>query len=75
MDTNEEKLLLRDEVFQIGGCAIEVLNPLGHGMVEKPNEKALVVEFCTNKNSVPAVPKAFGIKLSPYYELARWSDS
>ena len=49
MDTNEEKLLLRDEVFQIVGCAIEVLNTLGHGMVEKPYENALVVEFALTK--------------------------
>ena len=28
MNTNSEKLLLRDEVFQIVGCAIEVLNTL-----------------------------------------------
>ena len=45
MDTNEEKLLLKDEVFQIVGCAIEVLNTLGHGLVEKPYENALVVEL------------------------------
>ena len=49
MDTNEEKLLLRDEVFQIVGCAIEVMNTLGHGMVEKPYENALVVEFALTK--------------------------
>jgi GxxExxY protein len=45
MDTKEEKLLLKAEVFQIIGCAIEVLNTLGHGIVEKPYENALVVEF------------------------------
>ena len=45
MDTNSEKLLLKDEVFQVVGCAIEVLNTLGHGLVEKPYENALVVEF------------------------------
>ena len=45
MDTNEEKLLFKDEVFKIIGCAIEVLNSLGHGIVEKPYENALVVEF------------------------------
>jgi len=49
MDTNEEKLLLKDEVFQIVGCAIEVLNTLGHGLVEKPYENALVVEFGLRK--------------------------
>jgi GxxExxY protein len=45
MDTNEEKLLFKDEIFQIIGCATEVLNTLGQGMVEKPYENALVVEF------------------------------
>jgi GxxExxY protein len=49
MDTNAEKLLLKDEVFQIVGCAIEVLNTLGHGLVEKPYENALVVEFLLRK--------------------------
>ena len=46
MNTNRsEILLLKTEVFQIVGCAIEVLNTLGHGLVEKPYENALVVEF------------------------------
>jgi GxxExxY protein len=40
-----EKLLFKDEVFQIIGCAIEILNTLGHGIVEKHYENALVVEF------------------------------
>jgi GxxExxY protein len=45
MDTNSGKLLAKEEVFQIIGSAIEVLNTLGHGIVEKPYENALVVEF------------------------------
>ena len=45
MHTNEEKLLYKSEVFQVVGSAIEVLNTLGHGLVEKPYENALVVEF------------------------------
>jgi GxxExxY protein len=50
MDTNRGKvLLLKTEVFQIVGCAIEVLNTLGHGLVEKPYENALVVEFGLKK--------------------------
>ena len=49
MDTNEGKLLLKNEVFQIVGSAIEVLNTLGHGLVEKPYENALVVEFGLRK--------------------------
>ena len=48
MDTNvheDEKLLFRKKVFQTVGCAIEVLNTLDHGLLEKPYENALVVEF------------------------------
>ena len=43
MDTN--KLILKEEVFQIVGCAMEVLNELGHGLNEKPYDNALTVEF------------------------------
>src|SRR5918994_5807384 len=49
MNTNGEKLLLQDEVFQVVGCAIEILNTLGHGIVEKPYENALIVEFDLRK--------------------------
>jgi hypothetical protein len=49
MDTNSEKLLLKDEVFQVVGCAIEVLNTIGHGLVEKPYENALAIEFLLRK--------------------------
>ena len=38
-------MLLKDEVCQIVGSAIEVLNEIGHGLHEKPYENALVVEF------------------------------
>ncbi len=43
--TNGHKLLMKEEVFQVVGCAMEVLNTLGHGLLEKPYENALVVEF------------------------------
>lgn len=49
MDTNNGKLLAKEEVFQIVGCVIEVLNALGHGLVEKPYENALAVEFGLRK--------------------------
>jgi GxxExxY protein len=50
MDTNRgEVLLLKTEVFRIVGCAIETLNTLGHGLLEKPYENALVVEFGLRK--------------------------
>lgn len=39
------KLLLKDEVFQIVGAAMDILNDIGHGFYEKPYENALVVEF------------------------------
>jgi len=45
MDTNSGELLAKEEVFEIVGCAIEVLNTLGHGSVEKPYENALAIEF------------------------------
>jgi len=45
MDTNTHELLCKDEVYQVVGAAMEVLNTLGHGLLEKPYENALVVEF------------------------------
>lgn len=46
MDTNQSgSLLLKEEVFNIVGAAMEVSNGLGHGLNEKPYENALVVEF------------------------------
>jgi GxxExxY protein len=50
VDLNEDKLLHKNEVFQIVGCAIEVLNKLGHGLLEKPYENVLVVEFGLGKS-------------------------
>jgi GxxExxY protein len=50
MNTNRsEVLLLKTEVFQIVGCAIDVLNTIGHGLLEKPYENSLVVEFGLRK--------------------------
>jgi len=40
-----EKLIRKKEVYEIIGCAMEVLNEVGHGYHEKPYENALVVEF------------------------------
>ena len=45
MDTDTHGLLLEDETRQISGRAMEVLNALGHGPLEKPHENALGVEF------------------------------
>ena len=49
-------MLFRDEVFQIVGGAIEVLNTLGHGLVEKPYENALVVELGLRKIAIRQQP-------------------
>ncbi len=45
MDTDAHGLLFEDETHLIIGCAMEVLNVLGHGLLEKPYENALCVEF------------------------------
>ena len=46
MATNQNtRLLLKEEVFEIVGSAMAVLNELGHGFHEKPHENALIVEF------------------------------
>ncbi len=46
MDANRREFSgpLGDEVYQVVGCAFEVLNQLGSGLLEKPYENALVVE-------------------------------
>jgi GxxExxY protein len=44
---NEEKTGLKHEnlTHEIIGCAMEVLNGVGHGLHEKPYENAMAVEF------------------------------
>ena len=42
---HQRNLLLKEDVHRIMGCAMEVLNVLGYGLLEKPYENALVVEF------------------------------
>jgi GxxExxY protein len=49
MQPDLQKLLLKEEVYGIVGCAMEVLNILGHGLLEKSYENALTVEFCLRK--------------------------
>ncbi|HEY5792705.1 MAG TPA: GxxExxY protein [Chthoniobacterales bacterium] len=45
MDTDLHGLRYERETREIIGAAIEVLNMLGHGLLEKPYENALAVEF------------------------------
>jgi GxxExxY protein len=49
MDTDEHRFFFKDETHQIIGCAMEVMNVLGHGLLEKPYENALCIEF-RNRN-------------------------
>jgi GxxExxY protein len=57
MDANERELILKQEVFEVVGCAMEVLNELGHGLLEKPYENALVVEFGLRRISFQQQPR------------------
>ena len=45
MNANERELILKDEVYSIVSCAMEISNGLGHGLLEKNYENALAVEF------------------------------
>ena len=58
MDTDKHRFLYKEKTRQIIGCAFEVLNTLGHGLLEKPYENAMVVEF--------------GLKNIPYQQQARF---
>ena len=57
MDTNKHELIFKKEVFDVVGCAMEVLNELGHGLLEKPYENALVVELGQQNISVQQQPR------------------
>ena len=45
MNTDIHRFECKEETRAIIGCSIEVLNALGHGLLEKPYENALCVEF------------------------------
>jgi GxxExxY protein len=45
MDANGRELILKDEVYTIISCALEIINGIGHGLHEKPYENSLAVEF------------------------------
>jgi GxxExxY protein len=45
MSTNDRELILKEEVYAVVGCAIEVLNVRGYGLHEKIYENCLCVEF------------------------------
>ena len=45
MDSDEHRFEQGDQTREIIGSAMDVLNELGHGLLEKPYENALSVEF------------------------------
>ena len=45
MNANRRELIEKDLTFRVVGCAMAVLNELGHGLREKIYERALCVEF------------------------------
>ena len=49
MHTDGHRFLFKEETHAIIGCAMELLNTLGHGLLEKPYENALCVEM-TQRN-------------------------
>ena len=51
MNADNDSFLYKEETHRIIGCAFEVLNTLGHGLLEKPYENALVVEL--SKQGIP----------------------
>ena len=55
--SDDRNFICAVEPRQIIGCAMEVLNTLGHGLLEKPYENALVVEL--------------GLKHIPYQQQAK----
>lgn len=56
--SDDRNFICAEETRQIIGCAMEVLNTLGHGLLEKPYENALVVEL--------------GLKHIPYQQQAKF---
>jgi len=45
MNANEHELILKDEVYQIVGAAMEVSNQLGCGFLEAVYQEALEIEL------------------------------
>jgi len=58
MNTDTHRFEFEEETRAIIGCSMEVLNELGHGLLEKPYENALCVEF--------------GIRNIPFIQQARY---
>ncbi len=69
MDANERELVLKEEVFQIVGAAIEVSNHLGCGFLEAVYQEALEIEL--NERRIPNEPQKI-LKISyKHWELRK----
>ena len=55
MDANKRELILKDEVYQIVGAAMEVSNELGNGFLEAVYQEALGIEF--DQRQIPYTPQ------------------
>ena len=47
MNENGRRLVESDLTYEVIGCAMAVINALGHGLREKTYERALCVELCS----------------------------
>jgi GxxExxY protein len=63
MNTDAHGLAHEGQTRTIIGCAMEVLNEMGHGLLEKPYENALVVEF-----GLRGIPCAQQTRFDVYYK-------
>jgi GxxExxY protein len=61
MDADQRELILKDEVYQIVGAAMEVSNQLGCGFLEAVCQEALAIEF--DERGIPYVAQK-GIRIS-----------
>lgn len=70
MNTDKHKYIFEKETREVIGCAMEVLNTLGHGLLERPYENALVVEFANRNISFQQQPRFDvlykGVKVGEY---------
>lgn len=55
MNANERELVLKDEVYQLMGAAMEVANQLGCGFLEAVYQEALTIEL--EERRIPHVPQ------------------
>ena len=46
---DNSQIVFREEIFSIMGCAMRIMNEVGHGFPEKTYENALTIEFDEQK--------------------------